>query len=572
MAKSLIEKSKKALNITCQKSRTNLQLSLHFKNAKILCVFFMLFLTASAASFANGQITFGPAIEVNDMTARWSSRPSILVDDSGIIYVSYSATFEKRTQLRLKKSFDGGNSFSPSVNIIPDTSAYFSDYDIAISRDGIVYVAWEYIYYIDFDNELTGIYCTRSLDGGETFLPSVKVDDIPDSVFKALGSITVDNDGKVYIGWMDYRNGEAPPLMINGDIWVAASTDKGESFSKPVNVDDYDGLEDRWPPDLVTDSNGVVYAVWTDFRNGSVLWNPDIYFSKSVDGGKSWTPNVRVDDNKLDNSWQAAPSMDVSSNGNIYVAWEDSRNSSEPSDPIFTDIYFAKSIDGGAHFEENVRVSDTPVESTSLFQHTPSLAVSTTGDMYITWLDCRYRKDNYDNRLSDIYFSLSTDGGESFGQSIRINDDNSMLDFSDAHVDVDSAGNAYVIWTDSHHTAIYFSKGIRESTGVEYGTDNEPESPQSFVLHQNYPNPFNVETVIGYEILDVGDIIHTILKIYNTLGEEVRNIAEEGKRPGYYTVVWDGKDAKGQPVGSGVYLYQFRAGGFCSTKKMILLK
>jgi len=104
----------------------------------------------------------------------------------------------------------------------------------------------------------------------------------------------------------------------------------------------------------------------------------------------------------------------------------------------------------------------------------------------------------------------------------------------------------------------------------------EALSVADFSLEQNYPNPFNSITTIPFtvhgKLKTEGRPLHTTLKIYNILGQKVRTLLDEKKKPGCYEIVWDGKDEKGNEVGSGVYLYRLKAGDYEKTKKMILLK
>lgn len=93
--------------------------------------------------------------------------------------------------------------------------------------------------------------------------------------------------------------------------------------------------------------------------------------------------------------------------------------------------------------------------------------------------------------------------------------------------------------------------------------------PSAFVVHQNYPNPFNPETEIRFALPEAGSVV---LKIFNTLGEEIRTLVDARFEAGYHRVRWDGKDNKGRPLASGVYLYQLRAGEFAQVRKMSLLR
>jgi hypothetical protein len=94
--------------------------------------------------------------------------------------------------------------------------------------------------------------------------------------------------------------------------------------------------------------------------------------------------------------------------------------------------------------------------------------------------------------------------------------------------------------------------------------------PETYELHQNFPNPFNPATTIRYGLPQAERVT---LKIYNLLGEEVALIMnDEPQAAGYHVAIWDGRNKFGEVVGSGVYMYRFRAGSFTSIKKMALVK
>jgi M6 family metalloprotease-like protein len=97
-------------------------------------------------------------------------------------------------------------------------------------------------------------------------------------------------------------------------------------------------------------------------------------------------------------------------------------------------------------------------------------------------------------------------------------------------------------------------------------------APVQFSLAQNYPNPFNPETDIRYQISDGSSPTHTVLKVYNILGQEVKTLVDKAQEPGNYVVTWNGKDHSGNEVSSGVYFYRIEAGDFIQTKRMVLLK
>ncbi len=130
----------------------------------------------------------------------------------------------------------------------------------------------------------------------------------------------------------------------------------------------------------------------------------------------------------------------------------------------------------------------------------------------------------------------------------------------------------------NHFLAWYYND---ESTGMTLVRTIEPEVintslrlsdraiPDSYGLSQNSPNPFNPDTDISYALPRAGEVK---LRIFNVLGQNVRDLVNAYQEAGTYNVIWDGKDASGQPVASGVYFYQLKSGEYEKTRKMMLLK
>ena len=100
-----------------------------------------------------------------------------------------------------------------------------------------------------------------------------------------------------------------------------------------------------------------------------------------------------------------------------------------------------------------------------------------------------------------------------------------------------------------------------------------PTVPQALRLAQNYPNPFNPTTTIHYTVpVSPHGIPFVELKIYNLRGQVVRTLVRAFQGAGAYAVTWDGRDDRGQPVTSGVYLYRLKAGNEVQVRRMVLLK
>ena len=93
--------------------------------------------------------------------------------------------------------------------------------------------------------------------------------------------------------------------------------------------------------------------------------------------------------------------------------------------------------------------------------------------------------------------------------------------------------------------------------------------PQAYSLAQNFPNPFNPATTIRYELSDYGS---ARLSVYDLGGQRIRQLVGDYQQAGHYKLAWDGRDASGARVATGVYLYGLRTGDFRSVRKMLLMK
>ncbi len=98
---------------------------------------------------------------------------------------------------------------------------------------------------------------------------------------------------------------------------------------------------------------------------------------------------------------------------------------------------------------------------------------------------------------------------------------------------------------------------------------NPPTIPMVTKLLNAYPNPFNPNTNIRYSLKDAGKVR---IDIYNMKGQMINSLTAEHDSPGFYQIAWDGCDANGKPVSSGIYMYKMISGNYLSAKKMILAK
>ena len=99
-------------------------------------------------------------------------------------------------------------------------------------------------------------------------------------------------------------------------------------------------------------------------------------------------------------------------------------------------------------------------------------------------------------------------------------------------------------------------------------------TPKQSLLLQNYPNPFNPETWIPYHLAEAGSVS---LSIYDATGNLIRTLPLGYQSAGFYqnrghAAYWDGRNALGESVASGVYFYQLTTPSFQQTRRMLILK
>ena len=116
---------------------------------------------------------------------------------------------------------------------------------------------------------------------------------------------------------------------------------------------------------------------------------------------------------------------------------------------------------------------------------------------------------------------------------------------------------------------------VRDVTNADLVVSVEPLSlasstlPTSHALAQNHPNPFNPETTIRYDVPSEGPVS---LVVYDLMGQTVRVLVDGDQVAGRHRVVWDGRDALGRAVGSGIYLCRMEAGAYRAVRRMVLMK
>ncbi len=320
-------------------------------------------------------------------------------------------------------SSDGGQTFTDAGDIAPvKGGANLGDPDIAVDSKGNFYFSQ-----ISADDKgIAFIGVSKSTDGGRTFSLPVNASRSvsgPDS-FQDKEFITADNaggryDGNVYVSWTHFT-------VDGAQIYFARSTNGGHTFEKPIALSPSDHFVQGSIPRV--GPKGEVYVAWEDFST------PGMRISKSTDGGRTFgadgvddrlvapiefigkqAPPATCQGRRILNGFIDAafefPSLAINPvNGEVYVIFD-----SHPPGPDQSDVYFARSSDGGRSWSPSARLND---DNTKTDQFMPAVTVAPNGAVAAIWYD--RRNDPHNDLKFDIYMAVSADGGRTWQPNQRI--------------------------------------------------------------------------------------------------------------------------------------------------------
>ena len=132
-------------------------------------------------------------------------------------------------------------------------------------------------------------------------------------------------------------------------------------------------------------------------------------------------------------------------------------------------------------------------------------------------------------------------------------------------------GPAAVFSAGSHpHYQLWFVRFQTQPTAsAVLDTEVPPRRPQAVTLYPNWPNPFNAATMIGFSLPGPATVQ---LTIHTLGGQEVARLFDGRQPAGTQARRWDGRDAAGHELASGVYLCRLSAGEAVLTRKLLLLR
>jgi hypothetical protein len=281
------------------------------------------------------------------------------VDPTSVMYVN--------------RSTDGGLTWGPPITLIRDESSFLFNDKNSMTADpfdsSFAYAIWDRSRFPSDSREFHSLagaprsfrsdaYFTRTTNGGASWEPARAIFQPNANQFGIGHQIVVLSDGSLVDGFTLFHGSGANKK--GQEIAVLISTDRGETWTEPITVakslpgfvsDPEDGFPLRTGdiiPEFAAGLDGSVYAVWQEATlapSGSA-----IAFSKSLDGGHTWSAPVRI--NTRPDVQAFTPSIEVLPDGTIGVTHYDLRNNTPDPATLPTDYWFLHSHDGGASWTE----------------------------------------------------------------------------------------------------------------------------------------------------------------------------------------------------------------------------
>ncbi|MEK7829731.1 MAG: sialidase family protein [Acidobacteriota bacterium] len=241
------------------------------------------------------RLTFDQADSQLSYNFAWS----IAADEAGRVHVVWYDKRDGNSQVYYKRSMDGGETWGPDVRLSEDPA--WREHPAIAASGNHVYVVWH-----DARNEGLDIYFKSSADGGLTWSGEIPLTTDGSS---AHASIVAQGEN-VQVIWGSHQEGP------QNEVYTSHSTDAGLSWAYATRLSDLP--YDSWVSSIAV-SGQQVYAAWVDTQDE----NEEEYFRRSTDGGVTWGPIMRLTNNRA-NSW--APSI-VASGDTVHLLWFDQQDS-----------------------------------------------------------------------------------------------------------------------------------------------------------------------------------------------------------------------------------------------------
>jgi len=213
------------------------------------------------------------------------------------------------------------------------------------------------------------------------------------------------------------------------------------------------------------------------------------------------------------------------------------------------DVMFSKSIDGGQTFSVGQRINTDPGELA--YQWFGTLSVAPNGRIDVVWLDTRdATPGTFD---SVLYYSFSEDEGESWSPNTPISESfDPQIGYPGGQTKI---GDYFDMVSDNNYAHLSWANTFTGGQDVYYTRIN-PESilllTDNMISHQYLlvsPNPINENTTVSFRLEEPVDVMLEVIDIH---GRKIYTLLD-GMVSGDQSIPWNGKNANGDELSSGIY-------------------
>ena len=296
----------------------------------------------------HGQTWSSPRVIDSEGSTSYQVDAQVTVDpvDGRTVYVAWLQN--NKSDIRVGKSTDFGANWS---FVVADHTNAGTDKPILAVRGPDVYVSY---------NHSQTALVTASHDGGGTFT-EVKMNQNAKLGWSLGGGGTVTPDGTVFFAWDGYEGNGGAKGKVN--LYISKSTDRGATWTtKLLDVStsppDCSAFSCGWAflgaaITMTSDSSGNLYALW---NAGNTARGPErIYFSKSVDGGITWSARQDVS-TAAQGVEHSFPVIAATGSGDVRISWMDTRVAASGAIDRWN-VTFRSSTNGGSSWTPEVDVS-----------------------------------------------------------------------------------------------------------------------------------------------------------------------------------------------------------------------
>jgi hypothetical protein len=357
-----------------------------------------LFLFVSFIAYYNYSITNDYNILLN---YSYLLHPFSMIDaDASTIETDNDDSSSQDTARRIEFSNVTNLTDNPNDSVYPQVAA----------SENNVYAVWEDSTTSDLSNNNYDIYIKKSADWGESFAENsnsiatgtaTEILNLSNNPGFSEHPQIAAYDEKVHVAWIDNS-------LDNKEILFARSIDNGTTFSEAINLSNTINTNSRNLELSAFENN--VYAVWLDEDEQG---NGIILFTASNDGGETFGNPITIARNVTTNNDFTFPKV-AAYGDNVYIAWNvvDSR-STQGEGEIITDLLYVKSSDQGNKFSPPIKLNNNG-EKVGEAQ----IAAYNTA-VYVVW-----GSSPYDHVTSNLFFTRSTDNGNTFSNATEVKNDN----------------------------------------------------------------------------------------------------------------------------------------------------